>query len=68
MGYVQSAIAQFVEEGLNPEEIVVILPDERFAEVLRPFDTWHNLNFAMGISLKQSHFYQNLSALEKAMK
>lgn len=68
MGYVQSAIAQFVEEGLKPEEIVVILPDERFAEVLRPFDTWHNLNFAMGISLKQSHFYQSLSAIEKAMR
>lgn len=68
MGYVQSAIAQFVEEGLNPEEIVVILPDERFAEVLRPFDTWHNLNFAMGISLKQSQFYQKLSAIEKAMR
>jgi len=68
MGYAQSAIAQFVEEGLSPEEIVVILPDERFSEVLRPFDTLHNLNFAMGISLKQSQFYQKLSALEKAMR
>jgi inactivated superfamily I helicase/RecB family exonuclease len=68
MSYVQSTIAQFVEEGLSPEEIVVILPDERFSEVLRPFDIWHNLNFAMGISLKQSSFYQRLSALEKAMR
>lgn len=68
MSYVQSTIAQFVEEGLSPEEIVVILPDERYAEVMRPFDTWHNLNFAMGISLKQSSFYQKLSALEKAMR
>lgn len=64
IGYVQSTIAHFVEEGLRPEEIVVILPDERFAEVLRPFDTYHNLNFAMGISIKQSQFYQRLSALE----
>ena len=68
MGYVHSTIAQFVEEGLRPEDIVVILPDERFSEVLRPFDTWHNLNFAMGISLKQSQFYQKLSALEKALR
>ncbi|WP_041962364.1 PD-(D/E)XK nuclease family protein [Sulfurospirillum cavolei] len=68
ISYVQSTIAQFVEEGLNPEEIVVVLPDERFSEVMRPFDTWHNLNFAMGISLKQSQFYQKLSALEKAMR
>ena len=68
IGYVHSTIAQFVEEGLNPEEIVVVLPDERFAEVMRAFDTWHNLNFAMGISLKHSQFYQKLSALEKAMR
>jgi len=68
IGYVHNAIAQFVEEGLAPEQIVVVLPDERFSDVMRPFDTWHNLNFAMGISLKQSQFYQKLSALEKAMR
>jgi len=68
IGYVHNAIAQFVEEGLAPEQIVVVLPDERFADVMRPFDTWHNLNFAMGISLKQSQFHQKLSALEKAMR
>lgn len=68
LSYVQSTIARFVEEGLHPEEIVVVLPDERFAEVMRPLDTWHNLNFAMGISLKQSQFYQKLSAFEKLMR
>jgi len=68
VGYVQSAIAQFVEEGLKPEEIVVVLPDERFSERLHTFDTHHNLNFAMGISLKQTPYYQTLSALEKALR
>jgi len=68
IAYMQSAISQFVEEGLRPEEIVVILPDERFSEVLQPLDRWHNLNFAMGMSAKHSMFYQKLSALEKAMR
>lgn len=68
VGYVQSVIAQFVEEGLKPEEIVVVLPDERFSERLHTFDTHHNLNFAMGISLKYTPYYQKLSALEKALR
>lgn len=68
IGYMHSAIAQFIDEGLSPEEIVVVLPDEKFAEVLKSFDAHHNLNFAMGISVKHSLFYQKLSALEKAMR
>ena len=68
IGYLHSTIARFVEEGLSPSEIVVVLPDESFSQTLLCFDKWHNLNFAMGESVKQSRFYQKLSALEKAMR
>ncbi len=68
VGFVQNTIAQFVEEGLSPEEIVVVLPDEHFSESLHNFDTYHNLNFAMGISLKNTVYYQRLSAVEKAFR
>ncbi len=66
IAYMQSSIADFIDKGLDPSEIVVILPDETFASTLSIFDTWHNLNFAMGISIKQTSFYQKLSAIEKA--
>lgn len=68
VAYVHNTIARFVEEGIRPEEIVVVLPDERFAEVLRGLDSLNNLNFAMGISLAHSHLYQHLSAIEKAIR
>lgn len=68
IAYLQSTIARFVQEGLDPSEIVVVLPDELFAQSLACFDRWENLNFAMGMSLKQSSFFQKLSALEKAMR
>ncbi|AFL69304.1 PD-(D/E)XK nuclease family protein [Sulfurospirillum barnesii] len=68
IAYVQNSIARFVHEGLLPNEIVVVLPDEHFAQSLSRFDSWKNLNFAMGISVKQSSFFQKLGALEKAMR
>ncbi|MDD3343376.1 MAG: PD-(D/E)XK nuclease family protein, partial [Sulfurospirillaceae bacterium] len=68
IGYIHNTVACWISEGLTPEEIVVVLPDESFASTLKLFDTNHNFNFAMGFSLKESSFYQRLSALEKRMK
>jgi len=68
IAYAQSCIESWIQEGLRPEDIVVILPDESFANSLKVFDTLGNLNFAMGISLRESHFYQHLSAIEKALR
>ncbi len=68
IGYIQNSIARFVEEGLSPEDIVVVLPDESFSETLMAFDLWHNLNFAMGISYKLSPFYQKLMAIWKFLR
>jgi hypothetical protein len=68
IGFVHSTIARLIEEGLKPEEIVVVLPDERFSEHLRLLDQWHNLNFAMGIPVSTTLPYQKLAALEKALR
>lgn len=68
VAYIHNTIAQYVHEGLLPEEIVVVLPDESMAATLQAFDTWHNLNFAMGVSIKNSSFYQRLSAVENVMR
>lgn len=68
IGFVQSNIARLIALGLKPEEIVVVLPDERFSEHLRTLDQWHNLNFAMGVPVRTTRAYQRLSALEKALR
>ena len=68
IAYAQSCIEGWINEGMHAEDIVVILPDESFANSLKVFDKLGNLNFAMGISLRESHFYQHLSAIEKALR
>ena len=56
-------IEQMVGSGIAPEEIVLILPDEKFKEHFTLFDSHNNLNFAMGYDYKNGHHYKSLEAL-----
>ena len=56
-------IEQMVNDGIAPEEIVLILPDESFKEHFTLFDTHSNLNFAMGYDYSKGHIYKSLEAL-----
>jgi len=56
-------IEQMVQSGINPEEIVLILPDESFKEHFTLFDTHNNLNFAMGYDYSNGRIYKSLEAL-----
>jgi inactivated superfamily I helicase/RecB family exonuclease len=56
-------IEQMVRSGINPEEIVLILPDESFKEHFTLFDTHNNLNFAMGYDYSNGRVYKSLEAL-----
>jgi len=64
IGFVNSSIQRFIQDGLKAENIVVVLPDEEIAQTLKEFDTCKNLNFAMGFSLKNSKLYKRLEAIE----
>jgi len=63
INFVFAKIAEFVESGLDPDKIAVILPDESFSEFLEEFDEYNNLNFAMGSSFTKSMLYIRLKAL-----
>ena len=56
-------IEQMVNDGIAPEEIVLILPDESFKEHFTLFDTHNNLNFAMGYDYSKGRIYKSLEAL-----
>ncbi len=56
-------IEQMVRSGIDPEEIVLILPDESFKEHFTLFDTHNNLNFAMGYDYSNGRVYKSLEAL-----
>jgi RecB family exonuclease len=56
-------IEKMVQSGISPEEIVLILPDEKLKEHFTLFDTHNNLNFAMGYDYSNGRIYKSLEAL-----
>lgn len=61
--FVFDEISKMLRAGLKPEDIVVILPDESFSDILMNADKNHMLNYAMGKSMKKTMFYVVLEAL-----
>ena len=56
--YIKSTIAKSVQNGVNPENIALVLPDESFAISLQLFDDEKYFNYAMGKSIKNTNLYQ----------
>jgi len=63
IAFIKRQVYSFIREGIAPEKIAVILPDEGLAAQLRHFDEEHNFNFAMGESLNESRFVKRLDAV-----
>jgi RecB family exonuclease len=60
---IASEVFYYVERGVKPEAIVVVLPDDDFAAFMRRFDRFNLFNYAMGVSLSEGKFYRTLEAL-----
>lgn len=65
--YAMAKASEFVAEGIKPENIAVILPDESFAEILRLHDRGKMFNFAMGESFTRTRFFQILKCIITAI-
>ncbi|EIE1465426.1 PD-(D/E)XK nuclease family protein [Campylobacter upsaliensis] len=61
--FVFDEISSFIRAGLKAEDIVVITPDEGFCDFLRLLNQNNMLNYASGVSIKESLFYQSLRSL-----
>ncbi len=61
--FIKQKVYEFIESGIAPEQIAVVLPDENFARHLRRFDIENNFNFAMGFSLSKSVFVEKITAV-----
>ena len=60
-------VEEFIQSGIKPEDIVIILPDESMASILKSYDTYGNLNFAMGEAYRNSQSYLALEELYSAI-
>lgn len=63
IGFIKASVERFVEEGIAPEKIAVVLPDEAAASMLKEFDTEGNFNFAMGEPFANSALYRELERI-----
>ena len=61
--FVKQKVYEMIAEGIVPEQIAVVLPDENFAPMLRSFDDEANFNFAMGAPVSASRFVSVCDAL-----
>lgn len=57
------AVQEMVNAGIEPEEIVVVLPDEEFKESVRLYDNFNNFNFAMGLDYHREKGYKRFEAI-----
>ena len=58
IAYIKSVITKSVQNGVNPSNIALVLPDESFAVSLQLFDDEKYFNYAMGKSIKNTNLYQ----------
>ncbi len=56
-------IERMVQEGIAPEKIALILPDENFAPIFKIYDQMNNLNFSMGFDYRHTPQYRVPTAL-----
>lgn len=62
VAFIKQKVYEFIQKGLKPENIAVVLPDEKMAEVLKSFDAESNFNFAMGEPYSQTSSYEKLNS------
>jgi inactivated superfamily I helicase/RecB family exonuclease len=63
VAFVKQKVYEYLQSGLECEEIVVILPNESFAPLLKLYDKEGNFNFAMGQKFTQTQGYMHLNAV-----
>lgn len=63
IGFVKNAINAMLQKGFKPNEIVLIVPDESFVQLLQLFDNENYFNYAMGKDIKTSLLYTHSYAL-----
>ena len=68
VSFIKKSIYDFINKGYKPENIAVILPDEKMATMLRTFDEKSNFNFAMGTPFNTTKLYTHLNATIKLIE
>ncbi len=67
IAFIKYHIIQMVQNGIEPEKIAVIIPNEQFASSLELFDEEHYFNFAMGRGINERKIVKVLRIINKIL-
>lgn len=58
IAFIKNSIAELCKKGIEPKDIVVIVPNESFVKEIELFDYEKYFNYAMGRDIRNSIFYR----------
>jgi CRISPR/Cas system-associated exonuclease Cas4 (RecB family) len=67
IAFIKYHITQMVQNGLEPESIAVLVPNEQIATSLELFDDEHYFNFAMGRGIAQNKISKVIKLINKIL-
>lgn len=65
IAFIKYNISQMIQKGTDAQKIALLVPDEKFADMLELFDKENYFNFAMGRSIKNTKLVQTLKHISK---
>ena len=63
VAFVKQKVFEYIQKGIVPQDIAIILPNESFAKILKLYDIEGNFNFAMGEPFFLKSSYTHISAI-----
>ncbi|RXJ57727.1 PD-(D/E)XK nuclease family protein [Candidatus Marinarcus aquaticus] len=63
IAYIKHQVSELVHKGILTSDIVIVVPDESFVQIMQEFDDEAYFNYAMGKSIKSSDLYISMKAL-----
>ena len=63
IAFIKESITDAINNGIRPENITLIVPDEKFVEILEQFDDEEYFNYAMGKSIINSKIYKVINSI-----
>ncbi|MEA2018703.1 MAG: PD-(D/E)XK nuclease family protein [Campylobacterota bacterium] len=67
ISFIKYQIMQMSEEGIEPENIAVVVPNEKISLMLELFDDEHYFNFAMGRSIQNNKITKVTKLINKIL-
>ena len=63
IAYIKTSIVNSISNGIEASKIVLVLPDEKFVNLLKLFDYEKYFNFAMGLDIFNTKLYKIIEAI-----